>query len=258
MLLAADNLNALNPIFRDALMRMDPLPIRELVLRCEKAGAHLIDLNPGYLSKRHEDRMRFLVETVQETTCLRLILDNPNPRILAAGLSVCREKPILNALSLEREKIEGILPLAVEYATDLVILLMDERSFSPPSADENIALALQLTETAVSAGLTLDRLIIDPVLPNMSWDDALFRIAEDIRTIRLLSTPAVFGEPVRTMIGLSNLRSGIRHRHPFSLEATCLALLAGAGLGVALADVLQPGFGETFQGIQTLVTSHIS
>ena len=142
LLLAADNLHGLNPVVRDAMKRLDPRPIQDLARRCEQAGALFIDLNPGYLSPRHEDRMAFLVEAVQEAVSLRLILDSPHPRVLAAGLSACREAPVLNALSLEEEKLDGILPLAVEHKTELVLLLMDDRSNTPPGLEEKLAIAI--------------------------------------------------------------------------------------------------------------------
>ena len=85
--------------------------------------------------------------------------------------------------------------------------------------------------------MSADKLIYDPVAPNLSWDDAYKRIAEDIRIVRLLSSGAVFGESSRTMVGLSNLRSGLRHRYPWNIDHTFLCMLAGAGLEYALADV---------------------
>ena len=240
MLLAADNIHALNPIVSDALRRLDPGPIQDLARQCEANGADLIDLNPGYLSRRNEDRMAFLVETVQEAVTARLILDSPNPRVLATGLSACRTRPIINALSLEEYKLREILPLAVEHQTPLVVLLMDERSFTPPTMDEKLALAIELREYALSAGLNHDDLIFDPVLPNLSWDDAVFRIGEAVKTIRLMSSGAVFQEPARTMAGLSNLRSGHPRQYPWDIEKTSMDLLAGAGLSVLLANALRP------------------
>ena len=240
MLLAADNLHGLNPVVRDAMKRLDPRPIQDLARRCEQAGALFIDLNPGYLSPRHEDRMAFLVEAVQEAVSLRLILDSPHPRVLAAGLSACREAPVLNALSLEEEKLDGILPLAVEHKTELVLLLMDDRSNTPPGLEEKLAIAIELRERCLAAGLSHEDLIFDPVLPNMSWPDAFLRATEDIRAIRLLASGAVFQEPCRTMVGLSNLRSGVKQLFPAALEQTCLALLAGAGLTLPMVDVFRP------------------
>jgi cobalamin-dependent methionine synthase I len=251
--LVADNLHGLNPVVADALRRLDPRPVQQLVRECEQRGAQLIDVNPGYLSRSHEDRMTFLVETVQEVSSLDLILDSPNPRVLARGLASCKGRAILSALSLEERKLAEILPLAAEHRAGLVILLMDERSMAPPRTEEKLGLALELREHAVSAGIAADDLIFDPVLPNLSWDDAFLRVAEDVKTVRLLSTGAIFQDQARTMAGLSNLRSGQRRRYPFGLETACMGLLAGAGLEFLLADVLQPGFEEAYRTVSTML-----
>ncbi len=249
MKLAADNLNALNPVVARAIRDLDPAPIRELVRRCAKPGVQYIDVNPGFLSARHEDRMTFLVETVQETTDVGLILDSPNPRVLARGLAACRRTPILSALSLEPHKIDGILPLAVQYGTPLVVLLMDERSRVPVSTDERLACAVELRQKATEAGLDPSRLIFDPVLPNLRWPDAGRHLQEVVKTVRLLSGWSVFPEPAHTMVGLSNLRSGLRKVSPVEVELRYLAVLAGAGLEMVLADVIQPGFMDGYQSL---------
>jgi len=186
-------------------------------------------------------------------TNLRLILDSPNPRILTRGLAACRQKPILNALSLEEQKLQEILPLAVEHQTLLVLLLMDARSFTPPLLEDKLAIAIELREHAVGAGLPLEHLIFDPVLPNLSWEDAFLRIGEAVKTVRLLSSGAMFQDPVQTMVGLSNLRSGGVDRYPWRVEETCLHLLAGAGLHYALCNVLRPELLETYQLIRPIV-----
>ncbi|MEJ5363957.1 MAG: dihydropteroate synthase [Desulfosoma sp.] len=255
MKLAADNLNALNSRVAQAMRDLDPEPIRDLVKRCAGPGVHYIDINPGFLSSRYEDRMAFLVETVEEMTDCGLILDSPNPKVLARGLAACRRTPILSALSLEPHKIDGILPLAAQYGTPLVVLLMDERSRVPLSMDERLALAVQLRERAVAAGLDPSQLIFDPVLPNLSWPDAAQHLREVVGTVRMLSGWSVFGEPARTMVGLSNLRSGLRKKYPFEVEARCLAVLAGAGLEMVLADVLQPGFMSCYRSVAELLSS---
>ncbi len=252
MLLAADNIQGLNPAVAEAMEKLDPEPIKRLALMCRDAGADFLDINPGYLSKRKLDRMAFLVETIQDSIQLPLILDSPHPEILARGLSACRQTPILNALSLEERKVNEILPLAVESKAKLVILLMNERSFTPPTLEEKIALAIELRELALQAGMKHEDLIFDPVLPNMSWEDAHLRISEGLKTVRLLSTGAIFEEPAATMVGLSNLRSG-HAAFPPEVESTVLTLLAGAGLDVALANVLRPNVREAREWIGKMV-----
>lgn len=238
--LAADCLTVTRPAVAQALERLDPVPLQDLARRCQEAGARLLDLNPGYLPQRRWDRLAFMVEAVQEAVDLPLILDSPQAPVLARGLQACRRKPILSALTLEPQKLEEILPLAVEHDTELVVLLLDERSFSPPQVEGKLALAAELKERALAAGLSPERLIFDPVLPHLSWPDALPRTGAVIQTVRWLAGGQVLGEPARTMAGISNLRSGLREHYAVTLDTMVLALLAGAGLEIALADVLLP------------------
>ena len=98
------------PVVAQALRDLDPVPLQDLARRSAAAGAHVLDLNPGYLSRRLEDRMAFMVTAVQEVTTLPLILDSPNPRVLAGGLAVSRDKPILNAVTLEKTSLTRFSP----------------------------------------------------------------------------------------------------------------------------------------------------
>jgi 5-methyltetrahydrofolate corrinoid/iron sulfur protein methyltransferase len=256
MIIAADNLTSANPVVAQALKDLNPRPLQDLALLCAQNGAHLLDLNPGYLSRRHEDRMAFLVEAVQEVTTLPLILDSPNPRVLAGGLAACRDKPILNAVTLEAEKLEEILPLAAVHQTQLVLLLLDEKSHPPPTLEGKVALAVELRERCLAAGLTDEQLIFDPVLPNLRWPDAWPQTGADFKTVRYLASGSLFGVPVNTMVGLSNLRSGLRDMYPIQLDITVLALMAGAGLTYVLADVLNPVLLEQVQLLAQVMGSN--
>jgi 5-methyltetrahydrofolate corrinoid/iron sulfur protein methyltransferase len=252
MIVAADNLNVLHPRLAEALRTYDPGPVQEMARFCEKAGAHYLDINPGYLSPREEDRITFLVEAVQEATSLPLILDSPQARVLARGLKSCRSKPILNALTLEAHRLQEILPLAVEHQTPLVLLVLDSRSLVPATLEEKTAVALELADQALSAGLALDQLFFDPVLPHLSWPDAYDHISRAIQLVRLLSAGALFQEPVKTMAGLSNLRSGQRKIYPRRVEEVCFTMLAGAGLHLTLANVMRPEFQGLVQIIERM------
>ena len=253
LIIAADNLNILNPAVAQALEALAPRPLQELARRVEQAGAGLIDINPGFLPPRRHDRMAFMVEAVQQVTNLRLILDSPDARVLARGLAACNTPPILNACTLEPDKLREILPLAAANHADLVLLLLDARSFPAATLEGKITLALVLREHALAAGLTDDQLIFDPVLPNFTWPDAWAQVGEVVKTVRLLNGGDLWGEPARTMAGLSNLRSGLRHTYPLRVEEAVLGVLAGAGLNMALVDVLQPGLMETVRVINQVV-----
>ncbi len=253
LIIAADNLNILNPAVARAMDSLDSEPLKELARRAEQAGARLLDINPGFLPPRRHDRMAFMVDAVQEATDLRLILDSPDARVLARGLAVCEKPPILNACTLEDDKLREILPLAAAHQTDLVLLLLDAHSFPAAGLEGKITLALELREHALAAGLSDARLIFDPVLPNLTWPDAWEQTAAVVKAVRLLAGGEVWPEPARTMAGLSNLRSGLRHTYPVRVEEAALGVLAGAGLNIALVDVMQPGLMETVRVINQMV-----
>lgn len=242
MKVIADNLNAMNPLVAEALKTMDPRPIQELALRCTQAKADFIDINPGYLSKNQEDRIVFLVEAVRAVSPLGLVLDSPNARVLAKGLEACQGRAILNALTLEEKKLEEILPLAVQYRTPLVLMLLDERSRPPSTLEGKIALAIELRERAISAGLAEELVLFDPLLPHLSWPDALTQIKAAIEIVRTLSSGALFNQEAQTVVGLSNLGSGQGKEEAITGKKLCLSLLAGAGLSHVLANVLHPGW----------------
>jgi 5-methyltetrahydrofolate corrinoid/iron sulfur protein methyltransferase len=248
----ADNLNVLNPVVFQALNQLDPEPIQTLALQCRKAGADFIDINPGYLPKGREDRMGFMVEAVQAVTDLGLVLDSPNPRVLARGLTVCRGKAIINALTLEENKIGEILSLAVEHGSPLILLLIDDHSRSPNSLEEKIALAVELRERAVTAGIPEGLLLFDPLIPHLSWPDASAHIQAAMAFIRLSSSGALFNQEVETVVGLSNLCSGYKQGGSLPIEKTCLGLMAGAGLSHVLMNVLRPELGDELRRIRQL------
>jgi len=244
MIIAADNITSTNPRVAEALRSLHPAPIKEIAKRAEESGAGLIDLNPGPLSERKRDRMAFLVETVREVTDRRVILDSPDPAVIEAGLSSCRDAPIISAVTLEPKKLAAMFSLAAESGADLVALLLDETGFSPPDSDGKMAVAVDIAARADKAGLPPERIIFDPVIPNISWPDAFERLSACSSAIRQMSSGALMGTPCRTMAGISNLLSGFRRAYPRSLERTCLSVMIGAGLSISLMDAFDSDLAE--------------
>jgi hypothetical protein len=70
-------------------------------------------------------------------------------------------------------------------------------------------------------------------------------MAANLEVIRMLSTGVVFDEPVATMAGLSNLRSGMASRISWKVEQAALYMALGAGLEMALADLTRDWFMES-------------
>ncbi len=236
MRLIADNLQMTRPALLRALSDRDPGPIGAVAAACEAAGADGIDLNTGHLGRDAPEKMAFAVEAVQAATRLPLFLDTADPDAMAAGAAVCRNPLALNGFSLEPEKRERILPLAVDRNADIVGYLLSPGGHVPRSTEERLTIAVELFQAAAGAGLPPERLVVDPVVAPLAWPDGSARNRDLLDIVSRLGD--VLGHPVRTMAGLSNLTAGHRHRAPrIRIEQAYVPMLAGAGLDFLLLDI---------------------
>jgi len=236
MFLVADNLQITRPTVADAINQQDPLTLQKMVRAMETAGAQAIDLNTGPLGRDAARQMTFCVETVQAATDLPILIDTANPLAMQAGLEANRKVAVINGISLEPHKLEAILPLAVTYDVDIIGYLLDRRSHMPQNRDDRMAIALELYQRGLAAGLKAEQLILDPVVAPLIWQDGLQRNRDLLEIIRCL--PELLDFPVRTVVGLSNLTSGLSAQIPKRhLEQTYLSMLASAGLSWALLDI---------------------
>ncbi len=236
MILVADNLHVVNPAVAGAITRLDPEPITRLVNRCIKAGAQAIDINSGPLNKLPEKYFTFLVEAVQSITDLPLVLDTANPAALAAGLKCCRNRAIINGFSLEPHKLETILPLAQDFDVDIIGYLLGPQSQVPVNEEEMMTLAVDLFGAFSAAGMPPERLIVDPVITPLTWDSGIRHNRAVLIVIQRLAD--LFGAPVRTIAGLSNLASGpMDISRKIQIEQAFLPMLAAAGLDYVLLNI---------------------
>ena len=236
MLLIADNLQITNPDIEKAVADFRAEPIQELVRACQKAGAHMIDINAGPLSRDGDKKMAFLVNAVQEVSELPIVLDTTNPQAIEAGLQAARNKVIINGFSPEPHKIELILPLAKKYEADIIGYLLNSSGHVLPDADNRLQVAVEILTEYQKAGLEKERLIIDPLIVPLIWQDGHLQAGEVLRTIRYL--PEILGYPVRTIVGLSNLTAGAGGRpERILLEQVYLSMLAAAGLDMVLLNI---------------------
>lgn len=256
MIIVADNLHVVNPHVADALVTFDADPVQDLVLKCQKAGAQAIDINSGPVPSSPRKTFSFLVEAVQSVCDLPLVLDTTNPRAMAAGLKACRGRAIVNGFSLETAKIEHILPLAADHDADVIGYLLGPNSQVPIEADEMMAIAVEIFEAFVKTGMPIERLIIDPVIAPLSWDNGIRHNQAVLAVLR--SLPDLFGAPVRTIAGISNLASGpIPTHRKIELEKAFLPMLAAAGLDMALLNIFHQGTVHTAKTCDALLGEKI-
>jgi len=256
LILVADNIQINNKIIRKAVEEMDPEPVREMTRRCEEAGAEAIDINPGPLSRDPEKKMTFLVEAVQGVSDLPVLLDTANPRAIEAGLQANRKTAVINGFSLEPEKREAVLPLAKKFEADIIGYLLNPNGHVPPDGPERLTRAVELYEAFQKAGIDNERLIIDPIVVPVIWQNGNGQAMEVLSVIRQL--PELLGFPVKTIVGLSNLTTGTGERERgLLLERTYLAMLASSGLSMVLLNILHHETVSTARACNALVVQKV-
>lgn len=256
MIIVADNLRITLPSISRAVERLDPEPIRQLAVACRDAGARAIDINSGPLSRRPEEKMTFLVRTVLESVDLPIILDTANPLAMAAGLAAYRQPATINGVSLEPEKLKRILPLARQYDCDIIGYLLRPDGQVPADATGRMEAAIALFEALDNAGIRPERIIVDPVVAPLAWQDGNRQNMAVLEVIRTL--PKLLGAPVRTIAGLSNLTTGapgpdMRNNY----QSTFVPMLAAAGVDMLLMNVLDPAVMRTARTCQRITNGAI-
>jgi 5-methyltetrahydrofolate corrinoid/iron sulfur protein methyltransferase len=256
MIVVADNLRITLPAIRQAVERLEAGPVRQVASACRDAGAQAIDINSGPLSRQAQAQMTFLIETVQAASDLPLVLDTTNPVAMAAGLALCRRRATINGISLEPRKLACFLPLAKRFECDLVGYLLQPGGQVPADAAGRMEAAVALFGECRRAGIDPRRLIIDPIVAPLAWQDGNRQNMAVLEVIQAL--PDLLGFPVRTMAGLSNLTTGApdrdtRHRY----QMTFLPMLAAAGLDMLLMNVLDPGLMRVAHASRNITSGQI-
>ena len=229
----AERINMTRKSIRTKVWERDEPFIRAEAARQAQAGATHIDINAGGDPSKEVDDMIWLTGIVSSEVDLPLSFDSANPDALRAGLQVSnRPGSIINSLTMERDRVESVLPLVREFNTGIVCLTMDD-SGMPEDLEGRIRITDNIVELLRSSGVSLDRAYFDPLVRPASTNPGQAQYILD--TIRYIKT--TYPE-ARIALGLSNISFGIPRRN--NLNKAFLAMLVAAGCDGAIVDPTEP------------------
>jgi 5-methyltetrahydrofolate--homocysteine methyltransferase len=135
---------------------------------------------------------------------------------------------MINSLSGEKIRVDGVLPLACEHQTELIVLTCDDEGI-PATVEKRMEILRELIAMTRDGGLPDNKLHIDPLVGTISTDTESGNIAfESMRQI-LEEYPEV-----HITGGLSNISFGLPAR---SIVNQAFAVLAiEAGMDSAIVD----------------------
>ncbi len=210
-----------------------------------EAGADFIDVNAGARIGHEKEDMQWLIETIGPMTTIPLCLDSPDPAILEMAYGMVDKTPLINSISLEKDRFDAMMPFLKGKDCKIIALCMDDTGM-PASSGAIVARAQKLVKELESIGIKQDAVYIDPLVQPISTDSQKGNMVLD--AVRQIKTH--FPE-VHITGGLSNISYGLPERK--IINRTFLTLMMAAGMDSAIIDPLDPKLMTTIKTADMLL-----
>jgi cobalamin-dependent methionine synthase I len=223
-----EKINGTRKRVAQAIQERDGAFIQNLAREQAAAGADWLDANAGTAPQREPDDLIWLVENIQAAVDTPVCLDSANPKALELAIKSVNKTPMINSISLEPARLEGVLPIVAAHKCPAVALAMDEKGI-PKTKEERISIIGRMLEKTRSLGIPDGNLYFDPLAMTIATGSENGLVFFDtIREIR-----KQFPE-VHMTCGLSNISFGMPARS--FINRVFLAYAMEAGLDCAICD----------------------
>lgn len=228
MLIIGERINASRKSIAEAIVLRNVAFIQNEAKIQATAGADYLDVNAGTFVDEEAKHLRWIIETVQEIVDLPLCIDSPDPSVIKAVISLVKKPPMINSITLEPSRLEGILPLIVEHKTKAIALCQSGDSIAD-TTEAKVKMAGQLVERVGAAGISLDDLYIDPLVYPLATNDR-----SAIATLDAIELITKQFPGVHTTCGLTNVSYGLPNRK--LVNRTFLVAAVTRGLDSSILD----------------------
>ncbi len=221
MLIIGERINASRKSIAEAIASRDRTFIQNEAKTQVAAGADYIDVNAGTFVGEEAKHLQWIIETVQEVTDLPLSIDSPDPSVIQAMIPLVKKTPMINSITLEPSRLQGILPLVAGHKTKVIALCQSGDSVAD-TADAKVKMAGQLVEKVNGAGIPLDDLYIDPLVYPLATNDRSALATLDAIEQIMKQFPRV-----HTTCGLTNVSYGLPNRKLVNRSFLVAAIVRG-------------------------------
>lgn len=228
MIIIGERINSSRKQISQAVFSNDASLIQKEAQDQVSAGVDYIDVNAGGFLAEEAARLEWLIDVIQEVTSVPLCIDSPDPGVIRHVLPLVRNKPMINSITLEPARLQGMLPLAVEYETKVIALCQTENTIAE-TTEAKVKMAEQLLDNLTAAGIPVDHIYVDPLVYPLSTDhNSALSTLNAIRQI-MSAFPGV-----HTTCGLTNVSHGLPNRK--LINRSFLVAAIASGLDSAILD----------------------
>ena len=230
MLIVGELINASRKQIRMAIENQDGDTIQQIAREQAGNGADYIDVNAGVFVGKEAEYLKWLVTTVQEAVDTPCCIDSPDPGAIEAALSVHRGTPMINSISMEKERHDALMPIIAGSDYKIVALCMSDAGM-PETADARVSIAEELVSNLEKHQIPLDNMYVDPLVQPLSTNDNYG--TEFLNSIERVKKQF---PGIHTVCGLSNISYGLPER--MLLNQTFMVMAITKGLDGAIVDPL--------------------
>lgn len=230
MIIIGELINASRKAIKAAIEAKDTEAIQKVARDQAEAGADYIDVNAGIFVGKEPEYLKWLVETVQQATDKPCAIDSPDPKAIEAALSVHKGTPMINSISLEKERFEKLMPVIAGTDLKVIALCMSDGGM-PQTVADRMTIADELVNGLLKNNVALENIFVDPLVQPVSVNTTFG--VEFINAIEQIVT--VF-PGVHTACGLSNISYGLPART--FMNRIFMAMAIAKGLDGAIINPL--------------------
>ncbi len=204
--------------------------VRAMAREQQEQGAAVLDINMGM---NGIDEKQMMLEAVQEVSAAvdcPLCIDSSYIDVIEAALRIYPGRALINSISLEKEKIGRLLPVAKKYGAMFILLPLSDAGL-PKTPEEKRGIVHKILEEALRQGFVKEDIIVDGLVATVGANPAA--ALECFDTVRYCSKEL----GLATVCGLSNISFGLPERT--FVNTAFLTMAIAHGLTMAIANPSQ-------------------
>ena len=230
MYIIGELINASRKAVRAAMEARDKNAIQMLARAQQEAGAHYIDVNAGTFVGKEPEYLKWLVQTVQEAVDLPCTLDSPDPKAIEAVMEIHRGVPMINSISMEKDRYDNLMPILKGSDLKVVALCMSD-SGMPETMKNRLEISGRLVNALVKNDVKINNIFVDPLVQPLSVKNSFGM--EFLNSVEKIHSEF---EDINTICGLSNISYGLPNRK--FINQTFMSMAISKGLNGAIMNPL--------------------
>jgi 5-methyltetrahydrofolate--homocysteine methyltransferase len=221
MIIVGELINSSRKLISEAILAQDADYIKKVAKNQAEAGANYIDVNAGTFVGDETQYLKWLVTQVQSVVDVPCCIDSPDPDAITAAVEIHQGTPMVNSISLEKERYDKMMPVLAGSDLKVVALCMSDDGM-PETRDQRLAIADKLVNGLLQNKVPVENIYVDPLVQPVSTNNTF-----GVEFLDAIEGVIAEFPGIHTMCGLSNISFGLPARKFMNQTFMTMAICKG-------------------------------